>query len=208
MRPCAATPRQSPLKPMPTKSKRRSHNGGTTNARDLPWRFGRTTPWGVLVSEVMSQQTQMGRVVPYWTAWMERWPDAAALAEAPEIRCDHRVGAGLVIQDGHCDCANAPMSSHAITPTSCRVPMTNYLASARHRRLHGQRGAVVRFRRTYRGYRHEYPSCAVARVRRRRIVRRQRQARRNARWRNGCCRTMASRNAVDSIGLPSYGTNP
>lgn len=36
------------------------------NARDLPWRFGRATPWGVLVSEVMSQQTQMSRVVPYW----------------------------------------------------------------------------------------------------------------------------------------------
>jgi len=53
-------------------------------ARDLPWRFGRTTPWGVLVSEVMSQQTQMGRVVPYWTEWMERWPDAAALANAPK----------------------------------------------------------------------------------------------------------------------------
>ena len=53
------------------------------NARDLPWRFGRTTPWGVLVSEVMSQQTQMSRVVPYWTAWMDRWPDAAALADAP-----------------------------------------------------------------------------------------------------------------------------
>ena len=29
------------------------------SARDLPWRFGRATPWGVLVSEVMSQQTQM-----------------------------------------------------------------------------------------------------------------------------------------------------
>ena len=55
-----------------------------TNARDLPWRFGRTTPWGVLVSEVMSQQTQMGRVVPDWTAWMDRWPDAAALADAPK----------------------------------------------------------------------------------------------------------------------------
>ena len=54
------------------------------NARDLPWRFGRTTPWGVLVSEVMSQQTQMSRVVPYWTDWMERWPDARALAEAPK----------------------------------------------------------------------------------------------------------------------------
>lgn len=52
------------------------------NARDLPWRFGRTTPWGVLVSEVMSQQTQMSRVVPYWTLWMETWPDAQALALA------------------------------------------------------------------------------------------------------------------------------
>lgn len=52
------------------------------NARDLPWRFGRTTPWGVLVSEVMSQQTQMSRVVPYWEAWMQTWPDAAALAAA------------------------------------------------------------------------------------------------------------------------------
>jgi A/G-specific adenine glycosylase len=52
------------------------------NARDLPWRFGRTTPWGVLISEVMSQQTQMSRVVPYWLAWMEVWPDAASLAGA------------------------------------------------------------------------------------------------------------------------------
>lgn len=52
------------------------------NARDLPWRFDRTTPWGVLVSEVMSQQTQMSRVVPYWQTWMQVWPDAAALADA------------------------------------------------------------------------------------------------------------------------------
>lgn len=41
---------------------------------------------GVLVSEVMSQQTQMSRVVPYWTDWMARWPDARALAEAPRPR--------------------------------------------------------------------------------------------------------------------------
>lgn len=54
------------------------------SARDLPWRFGRASAWGVLVSEVMSQQTQMSRVVPYWTAWMERWPDARALAGAPK----------------------------------------------------------------------------------------------------------------------------
>lgn len=58
-----------------------------TRARDLPWRFGRTTPWGVLVCEVMSQQTQMSRVVPYWTAWMQTWPDAQSLscATAAEV---------------------------------------------------------------------------------------------------------------------------
>lgn len=52
------------------------------NARNLPWRFGRATPWGVLVSEVMSQQTQMSRVVPYWKTWMRTWPDAIALSSA------------------------------------------------------------------------------------------------------------------------------
>lgn len=52
------------------------------NARDLPWRFGRTTSWGILISEVMSQQTQMSRVVDYWTSWMDMWPDAASLANA------------------------------------------------------------------------------------------------------------------------------
>lgn len=52
------------------------------NARDLPWRFGRTSPWGVLVSEVMSQQTQMSRVVPYWQMWMEQWPDPQSLSQA------------------------------------------------------------------------------------------------------------------------------
>lgn len=52
------------------------------HARDLPWRFGRTTPWGILVSEVMSQQTQMSRVVPYWLTWMQTWPDAQYLSKA------------------------------------------------------------------------------------------------------------------------------
>lgn len=50
--------------------------------RDLPWR--RTTdPYAILVSEVMLQQTQVARVVPRYAAWLERWPDAAALAAAP-----------------------------------------------------------------------------------------------------------------------------
>ena len=51
-------------------------------ARDLPWR--RTTdPYAILVSEVMLQQTQVARVIPRYEAWLERWPTAAALADAP-----------------------------------------------------------------------------------------------------------------------------
>lgn len=51
-------------------------------ARDLPWRRPGTTPWGVLVSEVMSQQTPMSRVAPRWSAWMAAWPAPADLAAA------------------------------------------------------------------------------------------------------------------------------
>ena len=48
----------------------------------LPWRLTRD-PYAVLVSEVMLQQTQVERVLPYYSAWIERWPDFAALASAP-----------------------------------------------------------------------------------------------------------------------------
>lgn len=51
------------------------------HGRDLPWRRPGTTPWGVLVSEVMSQQTPMSRVVGPWTEWMDRWPTPDDLAE-------------------------------------------------------------------------------------------------------------------------------
>ncbi|MFN8168459.1 MAG: A/G-specific adenine glycosylase [Candidatus Nanopelagicales bacterium] len=50
------------------------------HARDLPWRRPDRTPWGVLVSEVMLQQTPVDRVVPAWDAWMARWPAPADLA--------------------------------------------------------------------------------------------------------------------------------
>jgi A/G-specific adenine glycosylase len=49
-------------------------------ARDLPWRHPTCDAWGVLVSEVMLQQTPVDRVVPVWTAWLERWPTPTALA--------------------------------------------------------------------------------------------------------------------------------
>ena len=51
-----------------------------SNARDLPWRAADCTPWGVLVSEVMLQQTPVVRVLPVWEEWLRRWPEPADLA--------------------------------------------------------------------------------------------------------------------------------
>lgn len=51
--------------------------------RDLPWRAPGRSPWGVLVSEVMLQQTPVARVQPVWQRWMELWPTPTALAQAP-----------------------------------------------------------------------------------------------------------------------------
>jgi len=65
------------------------------NARDLPWRARDRTPWGVLVSEVMLQQTPVARVLPVWREWIERWPDPLSLAAEPvseAIRAWGRLG--------------------------------------------------------------------------------------------------------------------
>jgi A/G-specific adenine glycosylase len=50
--------------------------------RDLPWRRPGVTPWQVLVSEFMLQQTPVARVEPIWLAWMARWPTPSATAAA------------------------------------------------------------------------------------------------------------------------------
>jgi A/G-specific adenine glycosylase len=58
------------------------------NGRDLPWR--RTTnPYAILVSEFMLQQTQVATVIPYYNAWMRRFPNFAALAAASEQEVLH-----------------------------------------------------------------------------------------------------------------------
>ncbi len=51
------------------------------HGRSLPWR-GTRDPYAILVSEVMLQQTQVSRVVPRWTEWLERWPTVETLAAA------------------------------------------------------------------------------------------------------------------------------
>ena len=53
------------------------------HARDLPWRAPGATPWSVLVSEIMLQQTPVARVLPEYLSWIARWPTAASLAAEP-----------------------------------------------------------------------------------------------------------------------------
>ncbi|WP_313388994.1 A/G-specific adenine glycosylase, partial [Rhodospirillum rubrum] len=56
------------------------------NARTLPWRapFGeRTDPYRVWLSEVMLQQTTVPAVIPYFQAFLARWPTVTDLAAAP-----------------------------------------------------------------------------------------------------------------------------
>jgi A/G-specific adenine glycosylase len=57
--------------------------------RDLPWRRIRD-PWGVLVSEVMLQQTQVERVVPRWHRFLARFPTVQACRDG---------GAGAVVEE-------------------------------------------------------------------------------------------------------------
>lgn len=86
-------------------------------ARDLPWRRPECSPWGVLVSEVMLQQTPVVRVLPVWQQWMERWPAPADLASAPQaevIRAWGRLGyprRALRLRD----CAVALVAEHGGT---------------------------------------------------------------------------------------------
>jgi A/G-specific adenine glycosylase len=52
------------------------------SARDLPWREPGASPWAVLVSEFMLQQTPVARVLPVYAEWLQAWPDPASLAAA------------------------------------------------------------------------------------------------------------------------------
>lgn len=52
------------------------------NGRDLPWRKTRD-PYHILVSEMMLQQTQVSRVIPFYQRWLKRFPTWEKLANAP-----------------------------------------------------------------------------------------------------------------------------
>ena len=53
------------------------------HGRELDFRVdGRRDPWGILVSEVMAQQTQISRVEERWPGFMAEFPTPAAMAAA------------------------------------------------------------------------------------------------------------------------------
>ncbi|MGL4339017.1 MAG: A/G-specific adenine glycosylase [Rhodoglobus sp.] len=66
-----------------------------THGRNLPWRREGFGAWGILVSEVMLQQTPVARVIPRLREWLERWPspaDLAAAAPGDAVRAWDRLG--------------------------------------------------------------------------------------------------------------------
>ena len=78
-----APPAQAPLDPAKIDAVRTGLLAWfEANRRDLPWRRSRD-PYAILVSEVMLQQTQVDRVIPYYHAFLDRFPTVHALAAAP-----------------------------------------------------------------------------------------------------------------------------
>jgi len=121
------------------------------HARVLPWREPDCSPWGVLVSEVMLQQTPVARVLPQWQAWMERWPtapDLAADAPGEAVRMWNRLGyprralrlhaAAVAIRDEH---GGSVPSDHAALLSLPGIGA--YTAAAVASFAFGQRHAVV-----------------------------------------------------------------
>ena len=54
----------------------------TRAKRELPWRAPGVSPWQIMVSEFMLQQTPVARVAPIWVDWVARWPTPSATAAA------------------------------------------------------------------------------------------------------------------------------
>ncbi|MGP5090281.1 A/G-specific adenine glycosylase [Brachybacterium tyrofermentans] len=121
------------------------------HGRDLPWRHDGTTPWAVLVSEVMLQQTPVVRVLPRWTDWMQRWPTPADLADAPTaevLRAWDRLGyprRALRLQD----CAQTIVREHGgVVPRGIEAlralpGIGEYTAAAVTAFAHHERAVVV-----------------------------------------------------------------
>ena len=108
------------------------------------------TPWGVLVSEVMLQQTPVARVEPVWREWLARWPTPADLAAEPPgeaVRAWGRLGyprralrlheaAGAIVErhGGRCRATRSAARCRGSAPTPRRRWRPSPSAGARGRR--------------------------------------------------------------------------
>ena len=121
------------------------------SARDLPWRQPGTSPWAVLVSEIMLQQTPVARVLPAYAAWMARWPTPAALAAdtpAEAVRQWDRLGYPRRAVRLHATARRLVSEHGGAVPASAQVLTTlpgigPYTASAVASFAFGQRHAVL-----------------------------------------------------------------
>ncbi len=95
-----STSKTCPRQDAPGKTQATLHTGAMTdisrlvldwydaNARVLPWRMppgsrSRPDPYRIWLSEIMLQQTTVAAVIPYFTAFTQRWPRVEDLAGAP-----------------------------------------------------------------------------------------------------------------------------
>ena len=92
----------------------------------------------MLLSEVMLQQTQVERVIPYWERFMDRWPNPAAFAATPfnEVLLHWQglgyprraralwLGAAVVVADGWPDHETALRSLPGVGPYTARALLT------------------------------------------------------------------------------------
>ena len=115
------------------------------HARDLPWREPTASPWAVLVSEFMLQQTPVARVLPvYERGWSggRRPADLAAAPAGDAVRAWGRLGYPRRALRLHA-AATAIVERHGgEVPGGLRRPAR----AARRRRLHRRGRRVVRLR--------------------------------------------------------------
>ena len=122
-----------------------------SSARELPWRDPDCSPWGVLVSEIMLQQTPVVRVLPVWEEWLRRWPRPADLAKegaGEAVRAWGRLGyprralrlhaAAVAIGDNHAGMVPATYAELLALPG-----VGSYTAAAVAAFAYGRRETVV-----------------------------------------------------------------
>ena len=125
--------------------------GSTVRARTLPWRSD-PDPWGVLVSEVMLQQTPVVRVLPVYDAWMQRWPTPARPGRGHAGRRHQGLGAARLSparpsaarRRGRVLETASTARCRPTSPTCARLPgVGEYTAAAVAAFAFGQRHAVL-----------------------------------------------------------------